>query len=537
MSNSALFQSFAKGIDEVKVRANTCVIYTRVSTKEQADNNMSLSTQVKACEQFAIKSKNEIMGFFGGTYESAKNDERKEFNKMLAFVKKCRPRISHIIVYSVDRFSRSGANAIYIAEQLKKEGISVYAVTQPTDTTTASGSLQQSIHFIFSEYENQLRRQKCMSGIKAMLERGEWSTLPPLGYDIVRSDGKRSLVINAKGKLLRKAFHWKAYDKLSSEEIMRRLASLGLNIRNQKMSELLRNPFYCGILVHKQLQGQIVKGVHEALISEELFLEVNQILSGRSQGYSIQPENDEIPLKRFFRCDKCSKFLRAYKAAKNQKYYYKCCTLGCSCNKRADELHKIFCDIIKEYTLDTNDEDLKYLMKLQMIATYNQSTEDNKDEKTQINETINALDKKLERLEERFVMEEDLTKEMYQKFTTKIKTEQQEMRLQLANMGNRVSNLEECVENAIKLGSKLATVWDLSDYKGKQELQFLLFPEGIFYNRKTEGCRTLEVNPIFAHLSSLSSVSGGHKKRDNQVNLIVPVSVARSGIEPETFGL
>ena len=123
--------------------------------------------------------------------ESAKTDERKQFNNMLAFVKKSKEKISYIIVYSVDRFSRSCANAIYIAEKLKREGITVFAVTQPTDTTTASGSLQQNIQFIFSEYDNQLRREKCMAGVKEHLLNGIWCTAPPTGYDIIRREGKK----------------------------------------------------------------------------------------------------------------------------------------------------------------------------------------------------------------------------------------------------------------------------------------------------------------------------------------------------------
>jgi DNA invertase Pin-like site-specific DNA recombinase len=71
------------------------------------------------------------MGYFGGTYESAQTDERKEFNNMLSFVKKSRDKISCIIVYSVDRSSRSGANAIYIAQQLKQSGVVIFSVTQP----------------------------------------------------------------------------------------------------------------------------------------------------------------------------------------------------------------------------------------------------------------------------------------------------------------------------------------------------------------------------------------------------------------------
>jgi len=63
---------------------------------------------------------------------------------------------------------------------LKKVGIVVCSVTQPTDASTASGSLQQNIQFIFSEYENQQRREKCMAGVKEMLMRGEWCTAPPV---------------------------------------------------------------------------------------------------------------------------------------------------------------------------------------------------------------------------------------------------------------------------------------------------------------------------------------------------------------------
>src|SRR5205823_6567782 len=101
--NLALFNQFAKGDKAIKYKGSSCVIYTRVSTKEQADNNMSLDTQKKACEKYAQKNGFQIMGYFGGTYESAKTDERKHFNSMLTYVKKAKEKVSTIIVYSVDR--------------------------------------------------------------------------------------------------------------------------------------------------------------------------------------------------------------------------------------------------------------------------------------------------------------------------------------------------------------------------------------------------------------------------------------------------
>ena len=63
-----LFETFAKGRKKKDTDTKNCVIYTRVSTKEQADNNMSLGTQKKACEQYARKNGYQILGCFGGTY-------------------------------------------------------------------------------------------------------------------------------------------------------------------------------------------------------------------------------------------------------------------------------------------------------------------------------------------------------------------------------------------------------------------------------------------------------------------------------------
>ena len=249
---------FARGKVLIDERTNMCVIYTRVSTKEQAENNFSLETQRKACDQFAIKNNLVVKGYFGGTYESAKNDERKEFNSMLSFVKRSKNKISTIIVYSVDRFSRSGGNAIYITEQLKKQGVNLQAVTQPSDTSTPSGKLQQNIQFIFSEYDNQLRREKCVAGMKEAIQSGRWLGKAPYGYEIARQEGKNTIVINEKGRIFKKAFEWKAFEKLSSAEISRRLLLFGLVVDERRISEFMRNPWYCGYMSHKLLELSLI---------------------------------------------------------------------------------------------------------------------------------------------------------------------------------------------------------------------------------------------------------------------------------------
>ena len=81
------FNQFAKGNKENNINSSMSVIYTRVSSKDQL-NNASLDTQMKYCKQYAEDNNLRVVECFGGTYESAKNDERKEFQKMLSFVKR-----------------------------------------------------------------------------------------------------------------------------------------------------------------------------------------------------------------------------------------------------------------------------------------------------------------------------------------------------------------------------------------------------------------------------------------------------------------
>ena len=223
-NNELLLKQFAKGkgAEEKDVGIQNCVIYTRVSSKEQMDTNQSLEWQKKYCVDYAVKHKLDVKGFFGGTYESAKSDERKEFTRMLKFVKASKEKISFILVYSLDRFSRTGDSAIYIAGELKKTGVNIMAVTQPIDTNSHAGVLQQNIQFIFGKYDNDLRRQKTIDGMREKLLRGDWIGNAPTGYSFVKGMERQTIVINEKGELIKQAFVWRA-NAMTYEQIIEKL--------------------------------------------------------------------------------------------------------------------------------------------------------------------------------------------------------------------------------------------------------------------------------------------------------------------------
>lgn len=533
MSETLFFNTFAKGskLDKATRSSKDCVIYTRVSSREQADN-LSLATQLKGCTLYAEKMGYNIAATFGGTYESAETDERKQFTAMISFVKKFRGKISYILVYSLERFSRND-NSIWLTNELRRLGIEIVSVTQPIDTSSASGQMQQKMLFLFGEFDNKLRRQKCMDGIRDTLLDGDWPTRPPMGFDTIREKGKRRIVVNARGRLIRLAFEWKAYENLSTESIRARLAEKGLKLSPQLMSKIFRNPFYCGKMVHNMLEGEVVDGNQEKLVSQETFLRANGVLSSNAHGYKINEENTEIPLKRFLNCGHCGKPMRGYIVKRKNIHYYKCNTKACNNNKNAGALNRAFSRILDVFRID-RAKDVIELIKRQTIAVFNQLTADKQDDYQDLQAQHSEITKKINRLEERFI-EEEIGGDLYHKYRDRYNGEKAEIEKNLMTLSRQVSNLDESIGFAINFALELPLKWLSADYRTKQRIQFLLFPEGLTYSKKTDECRTPRINSVFLYIAYFQQLITKKERGIPELGLdyaSFSTLVVRRGIEP-----
>lgn len=302
-----------------KLKEKVAVVWTRVSTREQAENNNSLDTQRKACEDYAERRGIKIVEYFGGTHESAK-DEGKLFREMIKDVAK-NPTVNMILCYTYDRFSRAGVEGIVTKQYLKQKGIYVTSVTQETDPDSVVGELMENIIFLFAQFDNNQRKMKCEAGMEDCLRAGNWYSRPPLGYD-KRKEGKAHILkVNAVGELLRQAFQWKVEEDITDVQIVERLKGLGLSTNKDKISQVFHNPFYCGYIRHALLGSEVVKGNQEILISEAIYNKVNGIVTHRD--YTHAKVTPDFPLKRHVVCSECGGFLTGYKASKRNTKYYK----------------------------------------------------------------------------------------------------------------------------------------------------------------------------------------------------------------------
>lgn len=493
-----------------KIEKPNVVIYTRVSSKEQADKNLSLETQRKTIQDCVDRTDRNVVGFFGGTYESAKTDGRKEFQRMLEFLKKSKNQVSEIMVYSLDRFSRTGGAAIKLANDLReKYGVSVYAVTQPVDTSNPSGVLSQGMHLLFSEFDNKLRGQRVVAGMKAKFEQGIWIVKPPQGYDTILINGDRKIVVNDDGKKIKRAWEWKIQG-MKNEAIIEKLQALGVNMYKQQLHKIFVNPFYCGMIAHGMLNGKVIEGKHEKMIRREVFLKVNGIIEGSTRyGVPHKSENENLPLKVFMWCSDCNQPFTGYIVKKKNLFYYKCRTKGCKCNKSVREIHAKFENLLSEIVIKP---ELMAPILYQLENTFIDLNKGNTESEKGLKSRLTEVNKKVDTLEEQYFINKEMGRDIYDKFLLRFREEQAIILKEIDNCAVGISNHKEMIKKAIELCLNLATVWKEGSIGVKEKLQKLLFPEGLAYDRQIGVFRTDKINSIIAAIARLSGDSAIMKK-------------------------
>ena len=466
--------------------------------------------------------------FFGGKVESAKTDERKEFKTMLEFIKKDES-ISAILVYSYERFSRS-EYAMQLIMDLAKIGVRVLSVLQDVDVTTSAGKFQQTILFAVGNYDNAMRRDKCVRGMVENLLNGYWVGSPPFGYTNLNKKEKakyHNYVINKDGEILKLGFKYKAEGKLSNMEIVQKMRAMGSTINYKSFVRIISNPFYCGFITHGLIADKVVKGHHPPLVTEALFIKANNVVSTNPhKGIAKKQKNIEIPLKSFLRNELDNVQFTGY--LKKGNYYYKTRTGGIAINERADVVNGLFIEELKKYSITSDDIQL---IEEQVKQKVYEKLKDETQASTLLKRKITELNEKIEKLEIRFV-EEEINKDLFKKYTAQYSLEKEELMTQLHQKEINSSNLEKAIQKAVAIASKPLQIWLSADYDDKQKLQYLMFPEGLLYNKEKRAVRTPRINSLFALISSSARVIGENKKDYSVKSSLDSHLVVSVGIEP-----
>ena len=284
-----------------------CAVYTRKSSEEGLDQSFnSLDAQRGAGEAYIASQAHEGWtllparyddgGFSGGTME------RPGLQHLIADIEA--GLIDVVVVYKIDRLTRSLTDFSRIVEVFEGAGTSFVSVTQSFNTTDSMGRLMLNVLLSFAQFEREVTGERIRDKIAASKAKGMWmGGNLPLGYDLPAA-GTRTLQIN-EGEAATVRHIYSRYLKLGSVHALQRelteqgfyskrhITLKGTEVGGQPFSRgalfhLLRNRIYLGQIVHREL---VHEGEHEALVPQELFDRVQQKLDANARRHRAAAEH------------------------------------------------------------------------------------------------------------------------------------------------------------------------------------------------------------------------------------------------------
>lgn len=277
--------------------ARHCAVYTRTSSDEglgQAFN--SLDAQRSACEAFILSQAGEGWQIYPPVYSdggfSGVTMARPGLQRLLADV--AAGRIDVVVVYKVDRLTRSLVDFARIIDRFDQAKTSFVSVTQAFNTTTSMGKLTLNVLLSFAQFERDITAERIRDKIAASKARGLWmGGKPPLGYRPSITQSRTLDIVPHEADLVRRIFLLARRERsitavqrvLNREGVRSKLwvtsdgrALGGCAWSRGALQHVLQNRIYLGEIAYR---GQIFDGRHEAILDHDEFEDVQEILSQR----------------------------------------------------------------------------------------------------------------------------------------------------------------------------------------------------------------------------------------------------------------
>ncbi len=346
-----------------------CAIYTRKSTEEGLEQEFnSLDAQREACTAYVTSQRHEGWTVLSEQYDdggfSGGSMDRPALQQLLADVKA--GKVDVIVVYKVDRLTRSLADFAKIVEALDGKGVSFVSVTQAFNTTTSMGRLTLNVLLSFAQFEREVTGERIRDKIAAAKKKGLWMGGPvPLGYAVK----DRKLVVNeAEADTVRHIY--RRYLELGSvRELIEVLDCEGIRTKLQvrasgprrggipfargSLYHLLKNRTYLGEIIHK---NDSYPGEHQPIVPKALWDDVQDKLAMRARAQKLQKRARHTSLLAGLLHDGLGRKMSPSHASKQGKRYRYYVTHEQQRTDRSESAWRVTAHDIEQLVLDRLDD-------------------------------------------------------------------------------------------------------------------------------------------------------------------------------------
>ncbi|MHA3790453.1 recombinase family protein [Rhizorhabdus wittichii] len=301
------------------------VLYARVSTAEQEREGFSIPAQLKLLREYALTHDIQIVEEYVDV-ETAKRAGRSEFGAMVAYLRR-HSTVRGILVEKTDRLYRNLKDWVTLDEL----GVDIHLAKEGTVLSEESRSSEKFMHGIkvlmAKNYIDNLS-EEARKGMNEKASQGYWPSLAPLGYLNVKNEAGRKVIAldPERAPLVKRVFELAASGDFSLKDLAAKGAAMGLRYRRSgkpiglsTLIYVLRNRLYTGSY---EWNDKIYKGLHEPIVTPELWEIVQNVIDGRAQA-NLRASPKDFAYSGLMTCRHCGCAIVA--EIKKQKYiYYHC---------------------------------------------------------------------------------------------------------------------------------------------------------------------------------------------------------------------
>ena len=511
------------------------ILYVRVSTDEQAGRGYSVRDQEQKLLNYCKINDLNVLEIFREDY-SAKTFNRPEFKKLLAYCKKNKKSIHQLLFIKWDRFSRNTTESYRMLGVFNQLAIQVNAIEQPLDLSIPEQGLMLAVYFSIPEVENHRRSLNVIAGMRRALKEGRYVGNAPRGYSNGIDASKKPILIpNEDSKYIKQAFELIAKGIFNQREVIKKLKEDGFTIAKTSLAKVLRNHLYYGGVFIKGYNNEkecILNGIHQPIISKELFFKVQDVLDNKNNKFKITHKkiNEKFPLRGFLICPECNKPLTASTSKGRGKYYtYYHCFNPCSTRYKLDIVDAWFDEFLKSVKLEDSIQQLFLEVIKERLIKDSQSN----DIGPKHYQKIRELEEKMVKIQDMFI-DDKIDKQAYDQSKKRCEEMLEELR------GKEQTEMDKkavfnVYKDVFKELSKLDINYQNASVEDKRSLIGSIFPNNFQFEKNK--VRTADVNPILLKISRINGACQGKTKKDKFKKKNLSLTVGDEGFEPPTLSV
>lgn len=476
------------------------VVYPYIRISDDDQSFYSIENQEVDIKTWCDRNGYTIPKTFIDNGYSARNFNRPGFKEMIEVLKHNKDGVTTIAIAKWKRWGRNLEESWHWIWKLYRAGIKVHCLECPIDISQPRNKLILALYLVEAEVDNDDRILNVVQGMRRAMKNGNWVRVAPVGYLNKRNGDNRPIIVQGpKAEYVRKGFEMVALENKAVIDVYRYFKETGTTHSLTHTHRLLRNVVYSGkILIPSwnREPEELVIGKHDGIISYDLFLQTQDVLTGKKKIH-VKSSNNLFPLRGLLICPKCGSLLTgsASKGKSGNYFSYYHCSHGCKERIKVGAVHEMIETILKQIQTSSAFIELYSLVLKDVFSVH---TDDFQKELKTLKFEQKQLDDKLVVVDDKFITGE-LASTDYQRIKQRYQGDLLRIRRRILEMEKSGVSFQKDLKRGVEAINSIYDAYMAGTGEQKKGIVSSIFPEKLTFEKSF--VRTPRINKLVEALT------------------------------------